>query len=144
MTAPNDHILPPQLANKQILLFDGVCNLCNGFVQFVITRDTEEVYSFASLQSDIGQQLLQQYHIADDLSSVILIANNKAYTQSDVPLRVGQTLGGLWSIARLGWIVPKFIRDFVYNFIAKNRYRWFGKEETCMLPQPKWKKRFLS
>ena len=78
------------------------------------------------------------------LSSVVLISKNKAYLQSDVPLMVGQTLGGIWSIARLGWIVPKFLRDIVYNFIAKNRYRWFGKEEACMLPRPEWKTRFLT
>jgi len=133
-----------QLANRQILLFDGVCNLCNGFVQFVITRDTKGVYSFASLQSDIGQQLLQKYQIKDDLTSVVLISNNKAYSHSDVPLMVGQTLGGVWSIARLGWVIPKFLRDIGYNFIANNRYRFFGKEEACMLPRPEWKNRFIT
>ena len=113
-------------------------------MQFVITRDDKGTYSFASLQSDIGQQLLQQYQLPDELKTVVLISGNKAYTKSDVPLMVGQTLGGVWSIARLGWIFPKFFRDAVYNLIANNRYKLFGKTEACMLPRPEWKKRFLA
>ncbi len=145
MTAPKEHIITPNpFIDKEILLFDGVCNLCHGFVQFVITRDAKAVYSFASLQSDLGQQLLQQFQLEEDLKSVILISGNKAYTKSDVPLMVGQTLGGVWSIARLGWIIPKFLRDAVYSLIANNRYKLFGKTEACMLPRPEWKKRFLA
>jgi len=144
MTAPKEHITPNSFIDKEVLLFDGVCNLCNGFVQFVITRDQKETYSFASLQSDIGQQLLQQFQLSEDLKTVVLISGNKAYTKSDVPLMVGQTLGGIWSIVRLGWIFPKFLRDAVYNLIANNRYKLFGKTEACMLPRPEWKKRFLA
>ena len=128
---------------KQILLFDGVCNLCNSFVQFVLERDTDEQFVFASLQSDVGQQLLDYYQLSNKLKTVVLIKNHIAYTQSDVPLKVGQSLGGWMNIVRVGWLVPKFIRDALYVLVAANRYRLFGKQEQCMLPRPEWERRFL-
>lgn len=131
------------LANKQILLFDGVCNLCNGFVQFVLKNDSQEIFVFAALQSTVGQQLLEQYNLAKTLRTVVLIDKDKAYTQADVSLKVGQALGGWMSVALLGWFIPKFIRNGLYNFIAANRYRFFGKQEQCMLPKPAWRQRFL-
>lgn len=134
----------PPIADQQILLFDGVCNLCNGFVQFVLTRDKNATFAFASLQSELGRQLLQQYRLSADLKTVVLVKDDRAYTKSDVPLLVGQALGGVWAIARLGWLFPKFFRDGVYDLIAANRYRLFGKQEACMLPRPEWKNRFLA
>ena len=128
---------------QQILLYDGVCNLCNGFVQFVLKRDKEEKFLFAALQSKIGQQLLQYFQLSLQLETVVLIDRDTAYTQSDVPLKVGQTLGGWMKIAFIGWLFPKIIRNGIYDFIAANRYRIFGKKDQCMMPKPEWKWRFL-
>jgi len=128
---------------QQILLFDGVCNLCNNFVQFVIKRDTKEKFVFASLQSEFGQQLLHHFQLSTHLKTVVLINQGKAYTQSDVPIKVAQALGGWMKISLLAWLIPKFLRDLMYDFIAANRYRLFGKQEHCMLPRPEWKQRFL-
>lgn len=132
--------LPP---DKQIILFDGVCNLCDRFVQFVLLRDKEEKFVFASLQSLIGQELLCEYNLENNLNTVVLINDRKAYTHSDVAIRVGQTLGGWLKITYLFYLVPKFFRDSIYNWIAANRYRLFGKQDHCMMPDPAWKNRFL-
>ncbi|MBK7871682.1 MAG: thiol-disulfide oxidoreductase DCC family protein [Saprospiraceae bacterium] len=130
--------------DKPILLFDGVCNLCNGFVQFVILRDPKAKFRFTALQSEVGQELLQEARMpTKDLSTVVLWENGKFYTHSDVPLRVAKGLGGWWSLLVIFRIIPKFVRDSIYNWIAKNRYRWFGKQESCMIPTPELKSRFL-
>lgn len=130
--------------SKAILLFDGVCNLCNGFVQFVILRDKAGYFQFASLQSEEGQALLEQHGLDKTaLSTVVLIERGKAYTHSAVALRVAPHLDGFWGWARIFWLIPVGIRDWIYNWIAKNRYRWFGKKEQCMLPRPEWKERFI-
>ncbi|MEM0992612.1 MAG: thiol-disulfide oxidoreductase DCC family protein [Bacteroidota bacterium] len=128
-----------------ILLFDGVCNLCNGTVQWILERDAAARFRFASLQSTVGQQLLAQHGLTDpNLDSIVMIAGERIYTHSDVPLEIAKQLGGFWQMGYVFKIVPRFVRDAVYRFIAKNRYRWFGKqEESCWLPQPKWKARFL-
>ncbi len=127
-----------------ILLFDGVCNLCNGFIQFIIKRDKEAVFRFASLQSSVGQTLLKDYHLpTDSVDTVVLIEDRKSYTRSTVPLRIAKRLGGLWSLLYVFILIPPPIRDFIYNWIAKNRYKWFGKEDQCMIPTPDLKKRFL-
>ena len=127
-----------------ILLFDGVCNLCNGFVQFMLLRDKAGYFQFASLQSEAGQQLLEQYGLdTDALNTVVLIENGQAYTHSAVALRVAPHLDGFWSWAKIFWIIPAGLRDRIYNWVARNRYRWFGKQESCMLPRPEWQGRFL-
>jgi len=127
-----------------ILLFDGVCNLCNGFVKGVIMRDTQAVIRYASLQSEVGQQLLDTVGLSDfSMDTVILIEGEKVFTKSDVSLRIFQHLGGAWSYLHYLSIIPKFIRDSIYDLIAHNRYRWFGKQDTCMLPRPEWEDRFL-
>lgn len=127
-----------------ILLFDGVCNLCNQSVQFSIRRDREGIIKYASLQSEKGQSLLQQFDLDTDvLKSVVFIDRNKAYTKSDAALRLVRYFDNPWKWATVFSIVPKFIRDAVYDWIARNRYRWFGKEESCWLPTPELKKRFL-
>ncbi|TKC00617.1 thiol-disulfide oxidoreductase DCC family protein [Pedobacter cryophilus] len=127
-----------------VILFDGVCNLCNGFVQFVIKRDPQAQFKFADLQSDAAKALLSAHNIQiKDLKTVIFIANNKVYTQSDAALQIAKYLGGAWPLARVLLVVPKFIRNGIYSFIAKNRYRWFGKTEQCMVPNSNLKSRFL-
>lgn len=126
-------------------MFDGVCNLCNSSVQFVLLRDSANYFQFASLQSDYGQKVLQENNLPiDDFNSFLLIENNKLYTQSTAALRVAGKLDGWWKLMYVFIVVPPFIRNFVYNFIAKNRYRWFGKKDECMMPRPEWKQKFLS
>ena len=113
--------------DKPVILFDGVCNLCSGSVQFILKRDKEKKFLFASLQSDYGQKLLKQYDLpTDTFNSFILFEDGKILTRSTAALKMFSQLKG-WKWVRLFWIVPKFIRDAVYNVIAKNRYRWFGK-----------------
>lgn len=126
-----------------IILFDGVCNLCDGFVQFTIKRDPKGYFKFASLQSEIGQSLLQKHQLSTDLNTVVLIQNGKTYSKSGAGLRVLSRLGWLWSPVIVLLIVPYFIRNFVYDWVARNRYKWYGKKEACMLPTPELKKRFL-
>jgi predicted DCC family thiol-disulfide oxidoreductase YuxK len=129
---------------KPIILFDGICNLCNGAVQFVIRHDPGEIFLFASLQSEAGQQLLKQYNLpATDFGSFTLVQDNKVYTKSTGALKVAKQIKGAWSSLSVFIIVPKFIRDAVYTWIAKNRYRWFGKKDSCMIPTPELKGRFL-
>ncbi len=131
-------------SNKQILLFDGVCNLCDKFVQFVLRHDKEGQFVFASLQSTIGQELLKEYNLENSLETVVLINNGKAYIYSDVALEVGYSLGGWLKIAYMGYLIPKFIRDMIYNWVAANRYRIFGKQDHCIVPKVEWKTRFLN
>lgn len=125
-------------------MFDGVCNLCNASVQWVIKRDHKGVFRFAALQSDIGQQLLKQLgRSTTEFDSTVVMIGDKVYTESDAPLVVASYLGGIWQLARIFWMVPRPIRDAVYRFVARNRYRWFGRTESCMMPKPGWKSRFL-
>lgn len=130
---------------QKILLFDGVCNLCNGSVQFIITRDVKKEFLFASLQSEKGQELLKKFNLpTQDFDSFVLIKNDKYYTKSTAALLVFSSFGGLWSLLKVLLIFPAFIRNLVYTLVAKNRYRWFGKQESCWLPTPELKSRFLS
>ncbi|HEX6180594.1 MAG TPA: thiol-disulfide oxidoreductase DCC family protein [Chitinophagaceae bacterium] len=131
------------LPSHPIIFFDGVCNLCNRSVQFVLKRDKEGIFRYASLQSASGQQILNEYSLPQDhFNSFILFDNGKIYTRSDAALRVSSQLKG-WKWTRVFRIVPRFVRDAVYNLFARNRYKWFGKREECMLPKPEWKERFL-
>ena len=127
-----------------ILLFDGVCNLCNASVQFVLKRDTAGQFRFASLQSAAGQELLGQFEQAPaDLSTVVLIEDGRLYTKSDAALRAARRLPGLWALLYGFIVLPRPLRNMVYDWIARNRYRWFGKEEQCMLPRAEWRERFI-
>ncbi len=133
-----------ELSTKHpILLFDGVCNLCNHYVQFVIERDPEARFRFASLQSDTGQTILAEKNLSKALGTVVLLDNKKVYTHSDVALQMTLHLGGWWKILHGFAIIPKFMRDGIYNLVADNRYRLYGKKESCMLPSPDLKARFL-
>ncbi len=127
-----------------VILFDGVCNLCNGAVQFIIKRDKKKQFRFASLQGTTGSELLKQHDLpADVFNSFILIEKNKIYTRSTAALRVAWKLSGGWKLLYGFMIVPRFIRNAVYNMIAKNRYKWFGRKDECMIPMPELKERFL-
>ena len=129
--------------DKPVILFDGVCNLCSGSVQFILKRDKEKKFLFASLQSGYGQDLLKQLDLpTDTFNSFILYEDEKVYTRSTAALKMFEQLKN-WRWIKIFWIVPKFIRDAVYNLIAKNRYKWFGKKEECWLPTPDLKARFL-
>lgn len=130
---------------KKIILFDGVCNLCNGAVQFIIKRDKRSVFKFASLQSEIGKQLTKERGIDTELlDSIILIEPGIAYySKSTAALEIMKSFGGIWSLTRLFTILPEGFRDIVYDFIAKNRYKWFGKKDACMIPTPELQSRFL-
>jgi predicted DCC family thiol-disulfide oxidoreductase YuxK len=127
----------------RIILFDGVCNLCSRSVQFIIKRDSLGHFKFASLQGEIGQSLLKKHGLNNDLTSFILIENEKVYLKSSAALRVSSKLDGAWGMLSILRILPPFLRDLLYDIVAKNRYKWFGKEESCMLPLPEWKERFL-
>jgi predicted DCC family thiol-disulfide oxidoreductase YuxK len=130
--------------SKPIILFDGICNLCDGAVQFVIKHDPEKKFLFASLQSEAGQRLLKQYKLSvENFNSFILIKDEKVYSKSTGALKVARQIKGVWSLLYIFIIIPAFIRDTVYTWIAKNRYKWFGKKETCMMVTPEFSARFL-
>lgn len=126
------------------ILFDGVCNLCNGSVQFILKRDPEARFRFASLQSESGRRLVAENGLDPDvLSSVILIEDGKVYRESAAALRIARHMSGAWKLLRVLVLIPRPIRDAAYRLIARNRYRWFGKSETCWLPTPELRARFL-
>ncbi|MDG3582332.1 MULTISPECIES: thiol-disulfide oxidoreductase DCC family protein [Galbibacter] len=134
------------LEDKKIILFDGVCNLCNSTVNFVIERDKKDVFRFASLQSDIGKKLLSERNIDPSVTdSIVLIEPNVAYyVKSSAALEIAKEIGGFWSVLGVfNYILPESLRDALYNFIARNRYKWFGKKEGCPLPTPELKAKFL-
>lgn len=132
------------MKNNSVILFDGVCNLCNASVQFVIKHDPAARFTFASLQSDSGQKLLEQYHLQQtNFNSFVLIENEVAYTKSTAALLVAKRLKGLYKLFYGFIIVPKFIRDAVYSLVAKNRYKWFGKKDSCMIPTAALQSKFL-
>jgi len=132
------------ISGQKIVLFDGVCNYCNAMINFAIRYDKNAVLKFAPLQSDTGQRLKEQYKITSEADSMIFIENSKAYTYSEAAIRIAKRLDWPAKIFYAFTIVPKFIRDPVYKWIAKNRYKWFGKREECMIPTPDVKARFLS
>lgn len=127
-----------------ILLFDGVCNLCNASVQWVLLRDHKAVFKFAALQSETGQALLRRFGLSDkNFDTVVLVDGERIFTRSDAPLEIVRRLGGVWALLFAFKIVPRPIRNAVYAWVARNRYRWFGRREECMLPRPEWKDRFV-
>ncbi len=127
-----------------ILLFDGVCNLCNASVQWVLRRDRHARFQFAALQSEVGQRLLRQHGLDPaSLDSVVLVDGDRVYLRSAAALGVAVRLGGFWRLMGVFYLVPALLRDLIYNWIARNRYRWFGRQEQCWLPRQEWKERFL-
>jgi predicted DCC family thiol-disulfide oxidoreductase YuxK len=138
--------MPSPAAN---ILFDGVCTLCNGFVQFVIRHDPHGYFRFAALQSEAGQALLAAH--GQPLSaaalahpdSVVLVADGRVYTHSTAVLRIAGHLGGVWRLATVGWLLPRTWRDALYRYVARHRYQWFGQQESCLMPTPALRARFL-
>ena len=127
-----------------VILFDGVCNLCSGSVQFIIKHDPTRQFRFASLQSEFGQHVLQQFNLAmTEFDSIILLEKGIVYTKSNAALRVVKKLTGAWSALYVFMIVPPFIRNVVYDLAARNRYQWFGKKEACWIPTQELKDLFI-
>ena len=127
-----------------IVLFDGVCNLCNASIQFIIARDRQGRFKFASLQSPSGKTLLSRFQLdPQKLYSVILVLHEKVYDRSRAALEIARRLDGLWPLMYVFIIVPPFLRNFIYDWISRNRYRWFGVRQECMMPTPDMKARFL-
>ena len=131
--------------NKKIILFDGVCNLCNSSVQYVIKHDKKDIFRFVSLQSEVGQKILKHIGISENsLDSIVLYEPGKAYyLKSNAALQVAKSLGGIFTYSTLFKIIPTSLRDIIYDFIAKNRYKWYGKQESCMLPTKELRDKFL-
>jgi predicted DCC family thiol-disulfide oxidoreductase YuxK len=129
--------------HSPIILFDGVCNYCNTMVNFVIKEDKQKTIKFSPLQSTTGQVLLNKYHVPKNIDSFVFIENGKAHLQSTAALKVIKHLAWYWQWLQALWLIPKFLRDRVYNFVAKRRYKWFGKKESCMIPTPEIRSRFL-
>lgn len=125
------------------VLFDGVCNFCNGWVKFIIQRDPNQYFRFASLQSDAAASLLKERQLEVSLHSIVLLEGDQHFTESTAVLRICKHLKGLWKYCYLLRFVPKPIRDGCYRWFARNRYRFFGKQESCLLPTPELRKRFL-
>jgi predicted DCC family thiol-disulfide oxidoreductase YuxK len=133
------------LENNPIILFDGVCNLCSGSVQFVLKHDKQKQFRFAALQSTAGQALLKKYNLNQTIfNSFVLIKDGKLYLKSTAALVVAKELSGPIKILYAFIIVPAFIRNAIYNIIAKNRYKWFGKQASCMIPSADIQSRFLN
>ena len=128
-----------------IILFDGVCNLCNSAVRFVIRHDQNEIFKFASLQSELGKKYLNKFQLSEiELSSFILIENEKAFFKSSAALMVIKKLKGPIKLLYVLIVIPAFLRNIVYNIISTKRYKWFGKRQDCMIPDDKISSRFLN
>lgn len=129
---------------QPLILFDGYCNLCSSSVQFIIKRDKKKQYFFTSLQSEVGTKILEHFKInSTNLESVILLKKNKVYIESNAALLIAKNLSGFWPIFYSFIIIPPFIRNFIYQIIAKNRYHWFGQKEACWIPSKELLTRFL-
>lgn len=132
------------MQNKKIILFDGVCNLCNGAITFIIKRDKNDVFRYAPLQSEVGKNLAAKHEIdLDKVDSIILVTDQSAVAKSTAALRIAKQLSGGWPLLTVFLILPRFLRNAVYDFIARNRYKWFGKKDACMIPTPELKSKFL-
>ena len=132
------------VVSDKIILFDGMCNLCSESVQFVLKRDPKLKFRYASLQSNFGQEIARKYQLpAKDFDSFLLLEGDKLYMRSTAALRVLKRLNGLWPLLYGLIIIPPFIRNVIYDWIAANRYKWFGKKNECWLPKAEWKDLFL-
>jgi predicted DCC family thiol-disulfide oxidoreductase YuxK len=131
--------------NKKIILFDGICNLCNSSVQYVIKRDKKDIFRFVALQSELGQEILNHIGInPKHIDSIVLYIPGVAYYyKSSAALEIAKNLGGVFTPSTVFKMIPSRLRDFVYDYIAKNRYKWYGKQESCMIPTLELKAKFL-
>lgn len=127
-----------------LVLFDGVCNLCNQAVDFIIRKDKNNNFKVGALQDSLVKDLLKTYTINEDyLDSLILIQGDEVFYKSSAALRIAKDLGGFWQVLYIGILLPRSLRDSIYDWIGRNRYKWFGKKETCRLPSPEEKEKFL-
>jgi len=141
---PHPTSAPPLPPNVDLIIFDGLCHLCDGSVSFIIRRDPRNRFRFAPLQSEIARQILTQHHLDTDvLSTIVLIENGVAYTKSTAALRIARRLVGLYPLLYPLILIPAPIRDLFYDFVAKNRYRFFGKRAACRIPSPDDIARFI-
>ena len=142
----SSHPIPKEEASSPpVVLFDGVCKLCNGSVNFILRRDRKGRLKLAPLQSDYSRQVLASHEIQSDLmDSMMLLEGTRLTTKSTAIIRITKYLDGLWPLCMIFLIIPRIIRDFLYDMVAKNRYRWFGKYDTCRLPDPGFEDRFYT
>ena len=132
------------IQDKPVILFDGICNYCNSMINFIIRQDKKKVFLFATLQSDAGQKTLKEWNLPTDVfESFLLLDKGNLYSKSTAGLRLYNKLPWHWKWTQLFWIFPRIIRDLAYGIIAKNRYKWFGKREKCMVPTAELRERFL-
>jgi|SRR5690554_1423120 len=134
--------IPP---NKQLILFDGLCNLCDHTIQKIIKADTKNIFVFAALQSNFGQNILQYLGVNKQTDSIVLYQPGTAYyLESDAVIQIAKKLSGWYPLIQLGQILPKFLRNKLYKYVAKNRYKWYGKKKECMMPTAEIHSKFLS
>lgn len=132
--------------DKQLILFDGVCNLCNSSVLYVIKRDKKNLFLFAPLQSDIGKTIINEFNIDTVQTDSIILYKAKErriYHKSSAALHIAKRLNFPSNLMTVFFIVPAFLRNYIYNYVAKNRYKWYGKKDACMIPTPELKSKFL-
>ncbi len=134
----------PESLSNYVVLFDGVCNFCNSSVNFIIDNDKHDCFRFASLQSEFGQSILKKHNLPlDSFSTIILVADNKVFTKSGAALRIARKLRFPHSLYYVFIIVPPFIRNFFYDMVSRNRYKWFGKKDACRIPTPEERNKFM-
>ncbi|SEG41894.1 thiol-disulfide oxidoreductase DCC family protein [Algoriphagus boritolerans] len=132
------------ISGKSVILFDGVCNLCNASIDFIIKRDKKNRFLVGALQEEAGKKLLSRFEVNSEyLDSLVLIEDGQVYFRSTAALKIAKNLPGLWPLFYLLIFLPSSLRDGIYDWIGKNRYRWFGKKNTCRLPSPEEKAKFL-
>lgn len=131
--------------HKQLVLFDGVCNLCDASVQYIIKHDKNDIFLFTALQSDVGQQIIKEFNIdTNKIDSIMLYSNEHGISyKSTAALKIASKIGFPRNLLSVFLIIPAIIRNWVYDYIAKNRYKWYGKKEECMIPTPDLKSKFL-
>ena len=133
-----------ETTNRQIVIFDGVCNFCNGSVNFIIKRDPGAVFAFTPRQHRCGQALIQKYKVPElAADAIVLIKDGRCYQRTDAVLEIAKDISGLWFLLRVFKIVPRPLRDYFYDLFARNRYRLFGKRDSCMIPAPDVLSRFI-
>ena len=133
------------MAQNPVIFFDGVCNLCNASVQFAIKHDKKNVFKFTALQGAYARTILPKYNVdLTKIDSIILVENNHLYTKSSAALKIARKLNGFWPLLYGFIIIPKFVRDWFYDIISKNRYKWWGKQQSCWVPTPELKEKFYN
>lgn len=143
MSSSQKNLVDDLPVGKALVLFDGYCNLCNGAVQFILKRDKKSHFYFASLSWPVASPVVQSSDELGAIDSILLYDGEKVYSKSSAALKISSRLGALWPLLSVFWIVPKFLRDPIYDYVARNRYKWFGKKNTCMMPESDVSHRFL-